>query len=239
MKYLVAIILWSTLAHAQFGQRERLVQGGTITPSLPNTYMCIGDSIMAGACNSSSPCTRVQNGIPGAITKQYAVSGYTAAQIRDQYFANYATGCNGEPCGTILVEGGVNSLKEPGAITGIVEPATVATMLEIVDDALARGRIVVWLDVLPYASCDIVTCPILVDPGPRALNFNALKASACAARAGPNLRCVTMYTTFESLVTPNYLATQFSCSDGIHLQDSAGKTGPQTYTALILAALGY
>jgi hypothetical protein len=209
------------------------------SPPLPNTYMCVGNSIMAGACNAQSPCTRIQAGIPGSTAKQFAVSGYTAVQIRDQYLANYATACNGEPCGTIIVEGGVNSLKASDAITGIVEPETVATMLEIVVHALARGRRVIWMGILPYGTCSIDVCPILVDPGPRATTYNADMLAACTALANPLLTCIDPYSTFQSGLTPNALASQFACSDNIHLQDTSGKTGPQTYTALILAALGY
>ena len=225
---------------AQFALPENFVLGrGTNFPNLPNTYGCYGNSIMAGACNAQSPCSRVGDAIPGSAISQNAVSGYTALQIRNAYFANYSTSCIDEECGTILLNGGVNSLKAPGAITGIVEQETLDYMLEVVDHALARGRRVVWIDVLPYASCDIATCPVLVDPGERARTYNALKAAACAARFSIYLDCVVAYEEFESVITPDFLATQYACSDGIHLQDTAGKTGPQLLTALILAALGY
>lgn len=36
-----------------------------------------------------------------------------------------------------------------------------------------------------------------------------------------------------------YTAAQISCSDGIHLQDTGGKTGPQTLACDVLTALGY
>lgn len=239
MRRFALLICVPFVAFAQFKARTIIPGGNAPGPALPNTFMCLGDSIMAGACNASSPCTRVQAGIPGSITKQFAVSGYTAQQIRDQYFANYATACNSEECGTILVEGGVNSLKASDAITGVVEQETVDKMLEIVDAAREDGRRVVWIGVLPYGTCDPSVCPTLVDPGVRATTYNALMMAACAARASPLLKCIDPYDTFESPSTANALNADYACSDNIHLQDTAGKTGPQVYTGLILAALGY
>lgn len=247
---LLALLMLAGSAHAQFvptypGDYRGLVAGGSTSSSLlPNSLGCFGDSLVAGACSVVNVCTRVAAGIPGVSytnAQNWAVSGHTAQQIRDRYFANYATACNGEECGSVLVQGAVNTLKTPGAVTGEVEQQALDTMLEVVDHALGRGRRVVWLAVLPYASCDEITCPVLVDAGARAREYNRLMAAACASptRAGPRLKCVLPYTTFESSTTADYLDSQYACSDGIHLDDQAGKTGPQTLAALILSALGY
>lgn len=241
LRIVIALALLPALAFAQFAARRGTVAsgGGAADPILPNSFGCFGDSIMAGACNAISPCARTGMGVPGSTYSQWAVSGYTAAQINDQYFDHYATGCNGEECGYILVNGGVNSLKAPEAVTGVVEAQALAEMTAIVDQALGRGRRVVWIGVLPYASCDIATCPVLVDPGTRARTYNSLMATACAVRAGPLLSCIIPYEQFESDEIPDALRDDYACSDGIHLQDTAGKTGPQALTALILDVLGY
>jgi hypothetical protein len=204
---------------------------------------------MAGACSSRAACERVGDGLPGAVVKNRAQAGYTAQQISDRYFAEYATACNGSECGTVVVQGIVNTLKTGDAVTGVVEQTGLTTMKAIVVHALQRGRRVVWVGPLPYASCDVATCPSLVDPGQRAATYNALMAAECTTlqRQYPRLRCIIPYDAFENPTDtnndgvddapPDYLKTDFACSDGIHLQDSSGKTGPQTLAALILAAI--
>lgn len=239
MRLAALLLLLAGSAQAQFvpgylGDYRGLAAGSAPAALLPNTYGCFGDSIMAGACSGYSPCTRLATALPGASTSQWAVSGHTAQQIRDRYFANFLTACGGEECGTVVLEGGVNTLKQPEAVTGTAERAALALMLEVVDQALSRGRRVVWIGVLPYASCGPSTCPVLVDPGERARNYNTLLAAACAARAGPRLRCVLPYADFESTTTADYLRADYACADdGIHLQPA----GAQALADLMLQAL--
>jgi hypothetical protein len=244
-------LLLPGLALGQFARRQTGVSGGgSITPVLPNSIGCYGDSIIAGACSVINPCVRVSNAIPGSSSSNDGVSGYTAAQISTCYFTGvggvcdpYSTQCVGEACGTLIIQGGVNSLKAPGAVTGVVEQETLDEMQPIVVNALSRGRRVVWVGVLPYASCDLLTCPILVDPDQRATTYNALMMSACTALQGTYgsalLKCVSPYDQFEDPPGSGDLASEYACSDGIHLDDQAGKTGPQTLACDILIALGY
>ena len=252
------LIIWilalvPALAFGQFTMPHGVSGASSSASVLPNSIGCYGDSIIAGACQNVNVCVRVSNAITGSISANDGVSGYTASQISTCYFTGvggvcdpYGTQCLGEACGTLVIQGGVNSLKAPGAVTGIVEQETVDTMRPIVADALSRGRRVVWVGVLPYASCDVLTCPTLVDPDIRAREYNSLMATACLELRGTYgalLSCVSPYNNFAMLgpapdFDPGYLATQYACSDGIHLDDQGGKTGPQTLACAILTALG-
>lgn len=255
MKFLLAVILLPALAFGQFTMRQGISPVPSSAPAaLPNSIGCYGDSIMAGACSAINVCVRVSAAITGSISANDAVSGYTASQISTCYFTGvggtcdpYATQCLGDACGTLLIQGGVNSLKAPGAVTGVVEQETLDEIQPIVLNALGRGRRVVWVGVLPYASCDVLTCPILVDPDERARNYNTLMMAACTALKptyGSLIQCVSPYSDFAMLgpapdFTPGYLKTIYACADGIHLDDSGGKTGPQVLACDILTALGY
>lgn len=244
-------ILVPLMASAQFAlPRNFTSQGGPIPIPLPNSVGCYGDSIMAGACQGINVCVRVSAQITGSISANDAVSGYTASQISTCYFTGvggvcdpYTTQCIGDACGTLLIQGGVNSLKAPGAITGIVEAQTVAEMKPIVVNALGRARRVVWIGVLPYASCDVLTCPILMDPDTRAREYNRLMLIECAnlqAAYGALLSCVSPYDQFQATPPPpGILGTPYACADGIHLTDvGVDKIGPQTLACDVLTALG-
>jgi len=216
------------------------------TPEVPAplTFVCYGDSIAAGAC-SSELCANVHAAIAGSRATNEAVSGYTSAQIADCYFgsdpthcAGFASACGSRECATVLLEGGVNDLKAPDAVTGVVEAATVATMLTVADHALARGHRVVWLDVLPYATCVPGTCPSVTDAHLRATTYNALKAAACASPDRPNrhlLTCVTAYADFEEMPGSGALADAYACADDyIHLKQA----GAAALACKVLTALG-
>lgn len=248
---LLLVLLIPAFASAQFALPRNFTSRVSPGPTpLPNTIGCYGDSIIAGACQNINVCVRVSNAIAGSTSANDGVSGYTAAQISGCYFDGvpgtcdpYTTQCNGEPCGTLVIQGGVNSLKAMDAVTGVVEAATLAQMQPIVEDALGRGRRVAWIGVLPYASCDIATCPVLVDPDQRATTYNSLASSACASLQSTYgsalLKCVFPYDDFEAAGDPpGRLDAQFACSDGIHLDDQAGKTGPQELACDVLTALG-
>jgi hypothetical protein len=255
MRIVLLCVFFPALVFAQFALPRNFTSRASPGPiPLPNTIGCYGDSIIAGACQNVNVCVRVSNAIAGSTSVNDGVSGYTAAQISTCYFDGvpgtcdpYATQCNGEPCGTLIIQGGVNSLKAVGAVTGVVEAATLAQMQPIVEDALGRGRRVAWIGVLPYASCDALTCPELVDPDERATTYNSLASAACvslqSSYGSALLKCVFPYADFAMLgpapdFDPGYLKTEYACSDGIHLQDTSGKTGPQTLACDVLTALG-
>lgn len=209
--------------------------GGT---PIPNTIACYGDSIMAGACSPTPPCEAVIGAITGATGSNEGVSGYTAEQIATCYFDGEPGQCNAYNASThaiVLIEGGVNSLKSGDAVTGVVEAATVATMRSIIGDALTRARRVVWLDVLPYATCNPLTCGTLVDAHQRATTYNALKASACAEINNPRLSCITLYDEFEDTEEEGALSATYACADDfIHLKQA----GSNRMACRILTALG-
>lgn len=181
-------------------------------PRLP-TVSGWGDSIMYGVC-SGGPLEYLRASLPGYWTSNRAVSGETAAQIRARYTAEEATSCYGQRCGVLWLEGGVNSLRG-----GVTPAATLADMVWVVDDALAKGYVVVWLDVAPYAGFSGAG----VDPLGQATGYNALWSSACAARiSNPKLRCVVTYPSFVDPANPGYLKAEYSC-DGIHHTVAGGQ----------------
>lgn len=206
--------------------------------ALQNTYTCYGDSILRGA--TPPACEGFIGEIDGAVGTNQSVPGYTAAQISTCYFDGIngicsafentcGTGCEAD---TVVVEGAVNTLKSGDAVTGVIEGQALATMRAIIEDALTRARRVVWLDVLPYASCDEATCPNLTDAHVRATTYNALKAQACAQINNPKLRCVDLYDDFEG-PSEGELKAAYRSADGIHLnQDGANHLACHILTAL-------
>src|SRR5512144_1134337 len=90
-------------------------RGGRITHPVPNASVGVfGDSIAAGACGSPLD---YQLGLllPGGyLHTNSAHSGETADQIAQRVLSEAATACLGEPCGTYVLEGGVNTLKSAG-----------------------------------------------------------------------------------------------------------------------------
>lgn len=232
---LVSVVLAQGI---QFAPGYSVGHGRSGGAHIPNTFACFGNSIMAGACSATPPCEAVVGAIAGASGVNEAVSGYTAAQISTCYFSGVVGQCNTydpDAHAIVLIEGGVNSLKAGDAVTGVVEAATVATMRAIVVDALARARRVVWLDVLPYATCNPVTCGTLVDAHQRATTYNALKAAACAEINNPKLSCISLYDEFEDPEEEGALSDTYACADDfIHLKQA----GSNRMACRILTALG-
>lgn len=190
-----------------------------------------GNSMMQNACvgGGTGPITKLDTDLPGGLTggwlvKNAAVIGNTAAQISTAYNAGEATGCNGERCAYLILEGGVNSLR-----TGSTPAATLATMVAIVDDALTKGYAVLWLDVTPYAGFAGAGS----NPTTQATTYNALWQAACDTRASnARLRCLANYSTFVDPSNPGFLLPAYSC-DGIHLT----QTGMDLYSTRIKSAL--
>ena len=218
----------------------------------PRTFVCYGDSIMAGACSPTPLCEAVGTALAGSRTSNEAVSGYTPAQIKVCYEGGdssnclgYAAACGDRDCGYVLLNGGVNKLKAGDAVTGEVEAQAVATMFQVVDDILANTEsIVVLFDVLPYATCNPSTCPVVTDAHLRATEYNRLKAAACTARANnPRLKCITSYAAMEEQPEgpedpdpppPGALSGTYACADDlIHLKQAGTDfLGCQALTAL-------
>jgi lysophospholipase L1-like esterase len=222
----------------QFAPGYSVGRGGAGGASVPNTYVCYGDSIMAGAGSATPICEAVIGEVEGATGTNEAVSGYTAAQISTCYFDGVPGTCTAyEESGAsyVIVHGGVNSLKAGDAVTGVVEAATVAEMRAIVADALLHASRVVWLDVLPYASCTEPTCSAasLTDAHERATTYNTLKAAACADINNPRLQCVVLYDEFEDPGQEGHLLAAFGDPDGIHLEQAGtNRASCRTLTAL-------
>lgn len=255
MRWVVlAVLLASWLASAQGQLRypgdrpgRAVFSAGQPVQTFARTFLCVGDSIMAGACSSASPCSYMAQGITGAFFSQQAVSGETAHQIYGRYQQWRLTGCNGEQCAQVAVEGGVNTLKAVGVGTP-AEVAAVAMygdagtdgmhdfgMADVVDAALADGRRVVWFGLLPYAGCDAATCPINPQPVERAAAYNALFQQECAARASnKRLTCVSAYSDYEGSPA-GYLKPEYACADGLHLQTA----GSQYMGSRLRSAFGY
>lgn len=200
------------------------------SPRLP-TIRVDGNSMMQNACvgGGTGPITKLDTDLPGGLTggwlvKNAAVIGNTAAQISTVYNAGEATGCNGDRCAYLIIEGGVNSLR-----TGVTPAATLAIMVAIVDDALSRGVAVVFLDVTPYAGF----AGAGVNPIGQVTTYNALWQAACDTRASnPRLKCLANYSTFVDPSNPGFLLPAYSC-DGIHLT----QVGMDLYSTRIRTAL--
>lgn len=211
----------------------------------PRTFVCYGDSLMAGACSTTPLCEAVGAAIAGSRTSNESVSGYTPAQIKICYEGGdsgnclgYAAACGDRDCGYVLLNGGVNQLKAGNAVTGEVEAAAVATTFETVDAILANTEsIVVLFDVLPYATCNPATCPTVTDARLRATTYNSLKAAACAARANnPRLKCITSYAAMEDPEEEGALSSTYACADDfIHLKQA----GTDFEACQALRALGF
>jgi lysophospholipase L1-like esterase len=234
---LLALLLAQGIPNAPGYSLGRGGSGGG-TP-IPNTYVCYGDSIMAGAGSPTPICEAVIGEVDGAVGTNEAVSGYTAEQISACYFdgeMGVCTAYEDSEASYVLVQGGVNSLKAGDAVTGVVEAAAVAEMRAIVVDVLLHARRVVWLDVLPYASCTEPTCnpATLTDAHLRATTYNALKAAACAEINNPRLACVVLYEEFEDPEQEGHLLAAYANADGIHLEQA----GSNRVACRVLTALG-
>jgi lysophospholipase L1-like esterase len=167
----------------------------------------------------------------GYVVVNLGASGETAHQIAARVLEGAATACVGEPCGTYVLEGGVNTLKSATYAASAAETVA-AVALEGdggSDGADDRGMIdaadflratyptaqVLLVGVLPYAGCDVATCPSLVQPAARASAYNTALLTACASR--PWLTCILPYAALEDPSQPDYLLPAYACADGIHL----------------------
>lgn len=203
-----------------------------LRPGRPAAVGCFGNSIYAGACGEPVCAVLKSNYLAAGYAQvSHARSGETADQIAHRIQSEAATACFGVPCGVWAVEGGVNSLKLADFGADAL-PAVVANYALNGDDHEVLGMLdaVDWLHivyprskvllsgVLPYAGCDSATCPILIDPGPRARAYNTAMLAACAAR--PWLTCTSPYEDFEDPDNPDHLKPMLACPDGIHLLTS-------------------
>jgi lysophospholipase L1-like esterase len=183
-----------------------------VAAALPKSIVGVGDSIMNGYGAPSPLDTAVLALGTGAVRYNGGNPGERSNQIRDRWLATESTICGVRRCDYVWFEGGVNDLRLAGT-----PPATVAAnMTTAVDDALSKGYVVLWSDILPCrADAD---CGASV--GTNILAYNAVMQSACTARAGnTNLRCIFAYAAFDDPAQPGYLLAAYS-RDGLHLSVS-------------------
>jgi lysophospholipase L1-like esterase len=233
--YALAVVLAAN-GFSAFGGSGRRGGGASVTVR-PATVAWYGDSRTQGACSSVGPPAVLDSLLPSGYSVQNkGVSGETAHEIYVRVAAGAATACVGEACGHYIVQGGVNTLKHPTfngqaagdvasvALNGSVAcdtgtPNSCGTLdsVELLHAAHPRARVFV-IGEMPYGGCDVLTCPSLEAPGPRAGAYNAALLSACAAR--PWLTCIFPYDDFEDQDTPDDLLPAYRCADGIHLLDA-------------------
>lgn len=183
-----------------------------------------GDSIAQGGPLAVHVANLLPDGYRGFTG---AFGGETADQIAHRVIAETATDCLGEPCGTWIVQGAVNTLKLPDYV--LMTDEVVSEIALNGDGASILGMADAWdylhatyphngiiaIGVLPFKGCDFLTCPFLVRPGERARTYNAKFLAACAQR--PWLACLSPYADFEDPLNPDYLDPDIAYSDGIHL----------------------
>lgn len=204
--------------------------GGGSAPLRAPIVAFYGDSLVQGVCSGTAPPVALD----GLLRADYVVinrgvSGETAHEIAERVISGAATACLGEPCGTYILEGGVNTLKH-----GAFNEASTTTVVGVAlngdggaDDAHDLGMLdaadhlratypraqVLAVGVLPYAGCTI--CGINPSPGARAAAYNAALVSACASR--PWLTCLVPYDDFEDPQNADRLLPAYACEDGSHL----------------------
>lgn len=187
----------------------------------------IGDSIMNGYGAPSPLETAVVALGAGAVRYNAGYPGENSTQIAARWLATEATVCGVRRCTHVWMEGGVNDLR----LTATT-PADIATnMASAVDDALAKGYVVVWSDILPCRGDAQCTAPVAAN----ILAYNALMATACATAPrslNPRLRCVFAYAAFDNPASPGYLLPAYS-RDELHLSSA----GSAALGALAAAAL--
>lgn len=193
-------------------------------PSVPPRVKSIrvgGDSRTLNGCvaGGTGPMVTLDAILPGGasggyLLKNLGVSGSTPAQIAASYFdttpgntRGESVACNGERCGHLLLQGGVNCMR-----AGTAAATCFADMLPIVDDALSKGEGVVWANETGYAGW--------ASAGPNPVSqqaaFNALWTAACAARASNTLlKCLNLSAVLDDPANPGYLLPANSC-DGVH-----------------------
>lgn len=228
------------------GRRGGVAPSAAIHPATVAWY---GDSLTQGACSGTAPPPRLDallatGGKPGYTVSNRGIAGETAHEISARAQSGSATACLGTACGHYVVQGAVNTLKSADynastaasvaqvALHGASSSSsgTCATgtpnacgTMDTVDYLRAthtNARIIV-IGVLPYASCNQLTCPDLVEPGERATEYNAALQSECTAR--PWLTCVLPYDTFRDGATHNLSSTYACAADGLHLKDEGSE----------------
>lgn len=207
----------------------------------PATVAFYGDSIAQGECSGTPPPVALDGLLPSGYTvANKGVSGETAHQIATRVVASASTACIGEPCGTYVLQGGVNTLKhaafDSSATAAVADVALNGDggsdgahdlgMLDAADhirNAHPTARLLL-LGVLPYGGCTI--CGTNPNPGPRAAAYNAALLNACASRAW--LTCLVPYEAFEDPASADRLRPEYACGDMIHLVNAGSAALAQT-----------
>ena len=213
VKWTLLVLLPAVALAGGFGGtfgRPRGIRVG-VAAVLPKSIVGVGDSIMNGYGAPSPLDTAVLALGTGAVRYNAGNPGERSNQIRDRWLATESAICGVRRCDYVWFEGGVNDLRLAGT-----PPATVASnMVTAVDDALSKGYVVLWSDILP--------CRADADCGPSVgtniLAYNAAMAMACntAPRStNPRMRCIFAYSAFDDPAQPGYLLPAYS-RDGLHL----------------------
>lgn len=232
-----------------FGGTGSMGGGGVSTIIRSASIGWYGDSLTRGACSGIPPPERLDAalsaaGKPGYMVKNAGESGETAHEISVRAQAGSATACLGTACGHYVVQGAVNTLKSAdfnassaasvaqvalhGASsansgtcnTAVANACGTMDTVDFLRATHGNARILV-IGVLPYASCNQITCPDLVEPGERALAYNAALQTECASRTW--LTCILPYDTFRDGATHNLKAAYACATDGIHLKDEGSE----------------
>ncbi len=205
--------------------------GPVVSSSAPphvNQLAGVGDSIMNGY-GANSPLVSVKAALgPGAVVINAGNPGERSNQIAARWLATNATLCGPVPCTHVWFEGGVNDLR----FAANTPAQIVANMTSAVDDALSRGMVVLWSDILPCKG-DTECSPQSVTSN--ILSYNGLMATACSTAPrslNPRLRCIFAYSSFEDPSRPGFLLPAYS-RDELHLTN----TGSAALGALAAAQL--
>lgn len=195
MRWSLLLALMPALAFGQtfgggvFAPGSSHAGGGSVT--LPNSLVGVGDSIMNGYGVPSPIFTAVLVLGTGAYAVNAGYAGEKTDQISARWLASEPTICGATLCSHVWFEGGINDLR----LTDTLPAAMIANMLTAVDDALARGYVVAWNDLLPCRG-DVLCTDAVMD---NVLSYNALMATACATAPrslNPRLRCIFAYSLF-------------------------------------------
>lgn len=230
MKWALLALLPAVALAGGFGGRfgsPRRSSSGASAPVAPKTLVGVGDSIMNGYGADSPLKTAVLALGTGAVAFNAGYPGETSAQISARWMASEATVCGVQRCTHVWLEGGVNDLR----LTATLPAAIVANMATAVDDALAKGYVVVWSDILPCRGDAQCAAPVAAN----ILTYNALMATACATApraANPRLRCIFAYSAFEDPTRPGYLRPAYS-RDELHLTNEGSAALGAMATAVL------
>lgn len=195
----------------------------------------LGDSIMAGSDIPTPLATAVQVLGPGSYYVNAGIAGQTSADISARWLSTESAICGIQRCTHLWLEGGTNDLR----FVANAPAAVIANMLTVVDDALSRGYVVAWSDILPCRGEALCTDAVIDN----VLAYNALMAQACATAPrslNPRLRCFFAYSSFvdpsqkraDGVTVAGYLLPAYS-RDGLHLS-SAGSVALGTLASQAL-----